>query len=218
MHLDSYSISQHHTTHLPSSFFDGCILWSLHISIGFRATPENLSFISPPATVLLSPTCAHLSFPISHQWKLTSLTVPPTFISPFSHETPLPDTSSCFVLHYLSSVATCALLRLLYICLPPLSSTTTPSSFLHIYNSFTHLSLCHLRSLHSSVIHSSTWHCNYCSVTGHLSSIPLHCDHVMWSSIEQQLISVSLLEHLVPPPTCHVHPHSLSAPLSLHIT
>lgn len=116
-----------------------------------------------------------------------------------------------FVLHNLSSAATLAVLSLLHICQPRPSLTMAPSSFLHRYNSFIHLSLCHM-CLHSSIIHYHTWCCDYRSVTGHLSSIPLHNDHVLWPSIELPFTLVSLLEHLVPSPKWHVHPHSLSAP------
>lgn len=103
------------------------------------------------------------------------------------------------------------MLSLLHICQPRPSLTMAPSSFLHRYNSFIHLSLCHM-CLHSSITHYCTWCCDYRSVTGHLSSIPLHNDHVLWPSIELPFTLVSLLEHLVPSPKWHVHPHSLSAP------
>lgn len=108
MQLDSHFISKHHTTHLPSNFFDGCTLWSLHLSFSIRhcATPilwTCHSFSHQPHTVLLSPTCTRPSFPITHQWRLTvpqaPLTVPPILISTFFHENPLSDMRCCFALY-----------------------------------------------------------------------------------------------------------------------
>lgn len=59
--------TSHHSPAIQLLRWMHTVVLAYQYRIPCHSSSENLSFISPPATVLLSPTCAHLSFPISHQ-------------------------------------------------------------------------------------------------------------------------------------------------------
>lgn len=213
----SHSISQHCTTHPPFSFFNGCTLSSLHIlfSIGHHVTPLLWACHSLPqwpqyCSILHAPTLhfplatsedslLHKSLSLSHplsyhhsSMKLLYLTRGVTLSCITWHQLPLLQCSVC-----------CTLPTSPFINYGTIQFSTQ-IQFLHTSVTVSHVP----PFLYHSLLHLMLW----CSVTGHLSSIPLHNDHVLWPSIELPFTLVSLLEHLVPSPKWHVHPHSLSAP------